>query len=117
MTPLAPVILIVEDEFLLRLDSAETISFFSEAFRGQCRRHALATPRLAPAIVFYVFYLAGIVVFVNGNARSNGAHSLSYGALFGLFYATFELTNLSVLKHWERAVVLPEIAWAPFSRR
>jgi DNA-binding response OmpR family regulator len=25
MTPLAPVILIVEDEFLLRLDSAETI--------------------------------------------------------------------------------------------
>jgi uncharacterized membrane protein len=73
----------------------------------------LATPRLAPAIVFYVLYLAGVVVFVNGDAPSNWAHSLlSYDALFGLFcYATFELTNMSVLKHWEWAVVVPDIAW------
>jgi uncharacterized membrane protein len=72
----------------------------------------LATPRMAPAILFYLVYLSGIVVFVNGNAPSNWMSNLEYGALFGLFcYATFELTNMTVLKHWEWAVVLPDIAW------
>ena len=72
----------------------------------------LATPRMAPAIMFYVLYLAGVVLFVNGDTPSNWMHNLAYGALFGLFcYATFELTNMSLLKHWEWAVVVPDIAW------
>jgi uncharacterized membrane protein len=67
---------------------------------------------MAPAILFYVLYLAGIVVFVNGGAPSNWTHNLLYGALFGLFcYATFELTNMSLLNHWKWAVVVPDIAW------
>jgi uncharacterized membrane protein len=69
----------------------------------------LDTPRLLPAILFYVLYLAGVV---NGAAPANWTHSLLYGALFGLFcYSTFELTNLSLLKHLEWAVVVPDIAW------
>ena len=72
----------------------------------------LATPRIAPAVLFYVLYLVGLVIFVNGAAPSNWVHNLQYGALFGLFcYATFELTNMALLKHWEWAVVVPDIAW------
>ena len=72
----------------------------------------LATPRMAPAILFYVLYLAGIVIFVNGSTPSSWMHNLEYGALFGLFcYATFELTNMALLKHWEWTVVVPDIAW------
>jgi uncharacterized membrane protein len=72
----------------------------------------VATPRMAPAIMFYVLYLAGVVLFVNGDVHSNWTHNLLYGALFGLFcYATFELTNMSLLKHWEWAVVVADIAW------
>jgi uncharacterized membrane protein len=72
----------------------------------------LATPRIAPALLFYPIYLSGIVVFVNGNESSNWTSNLAYGALFGLFcYATFELTNMTVLKHWEWAVVVPDVAW------
>jgi uncharacterized membrane protein len=72
----------------------------------------LATPRMAPAILFYVLYLAGIVIFVNGTAPTNWMHNLQYGALFGLFcYSTFELTNMALLRHWEWAVVVPDIAW------
>jgi uncharacterized membrane protein len=72
----------------------------------------LATPRMAPAILFYVIYLAGVVVFVNGATPSDWMHNVKYGALFGLFcYATFELTNMALLKHWEWAVVVPDIAW------
>ena len=72
----------------------------------------LANPRFAPAILFYVLYLAGVSIFVNLGAPSDWMHNLQYGALFGLFcYATFELTNMALLKHWEWAVVLPDIAW------
>jgi uncharacterized membrane protein len=35
-----------------------------------------------------------------------------YGALFGLFcYATFELTSLSLFKHWTWAVVVVDVSW------
>lgn len=72
----------------------------------------LATPRAVPAVLFYLIYLAGIVVFANGASPSNWVHNLQYGALFGLFcYATFELTNMALLKHWEWAVVVPDMAW------
>jgi uncharacterized membrane protein len=72
----------------------------------------LATPRMAPAVLFYVLYLVGVVVFVNGAVPSDWTHNLLYGALFGLFcYATFELTNMALLKHWEWAVVVPDITW------
>ena len=97
---------------LLPLDFLFLGTVGKKLFADNVSDMTLATPRVAPAIVFYVLYLAGIVVFVNGNAPSNWAHNVSYGALFGLFcYATFELTNMSVLKHWEWAVVLPDIAW------
>jgi uncharacterized membrane protein len=72
----------------------------------------LKTPRMVPAILFYVLYLSGIVIFVNGSAPSNRVHNLPHGTLFGLFcYATFELTNMALLKHWEWAVVVPDMAW------
>lgn len=38
-----------------------------------------------------------------------------YSALFGFFrYATFELTSLSLLKHWTWPVVVVDIAWGIF---
>ena len=38
-----------------------------------------------------------------------------YGALFGFFcYATFELTSLSLLKHWTWAVVILDVSWGTF---
>jgi uncharacterized membrane protein len=72
----------------------------------------LGEVRLAPAILFYLLYVAGVVVFVNGTAGATWQSTLLYGALFGLFcYATFELTSLSLLKHWTWAVVAVDISW------
>jgi uncharacterized membrane protein len=71
--------------------------------------------RLAPAILFYLLYVAGILVFVSGSAMATWPSTLLYGALFGLFcYATFELTSLSLLKHWTWAVVLVDVCWGTF---
>ena len=74
--------------------------------------------RLAPAILFYLLYGVGIVVFVSGPATATWPSTLLYGALFGLFcYATFELTSLSLLKHWTWPVVVVDVAGDHSSRR
>jgi uncharacterized membrane protein len=71
--------------------------------------------RLAPAILFYCLYVAGILIFVSGPRDATWQSTLLYGALFGLFcYATFELTALSLLKHWTWAVVMVDVAWGTF---
>ena len=75
----------------------------------------LGTIRLPPAILFYLLYVAGIVIFANGAHDATWRTALIYGALFGLFcYATFELTALSLLKHWTWPVVIVDVAWGAF---
>jgi uncharacterized membrane protein len=71
--------------------------------------------RFAPAILFYLLYVAGILTFVSGSATATPSSALLYGALFGLFcYATFELTSLSLLRHWTWAVVVVDVSWGMF---
>ena len=68
--------------------------------------------RLAPAILFYLLYVVGIVIFVSGGAAATWQSTLLYGALFGLFcYATFDLTSLSLLKHWSWPVAVVDVSW------
>lgn len=75
----------------------------------------LGTVRVAPAILFYLLYAAGILIFVSAAPAANWRSTLLYGALFGFFcYATFELTSLSLLKHWTWPVVLVDVAWGTF---
>jgi uncharacterized membrane protein len=75
----------------------------------------LGTVRLAPAILFYLLYVVGILIFVSAGPDANWQSTLVYGALFGFFcYATFELTSLSLLKHWTWPVVLVDVAWGSF---
>jgi uncharacterized membrane protein len=68
--------------------------------------------RLAPAILFYLLYVVGVLIFVSGPADATLQSTLAYGALFGLFcYATFDLTSLSLLKHWSWAVAALDVSW------
>jgi uncharacterized membrane protein len=71
--------------------------------------------RPLPAILFYLLYVAGILVFVSGPREANWPSALLYGALFGLFcYSTFELTSLSLLKHWSWRVAAVDVSWGSF---
>ena len=71
--------------------------------------------KLVPAILFYLLYVAGTVIFVSGAASATLQSALLYGALFGLFcYATFELTSLALLKHWSWPVAIVDITWGAF---
>lgn len=77
--------------------------------------HLLGEIKLLPAILFYLLYVAGTVIFVSGGQGATWQSTLLYGALFGLFcYATFELTSMSMLKDWSWAVVVVDIAWGTF---
>ena len=71
--------------------------------------------RPVPAVLFYLIYIVGIMIFVNGSPDATWRSTLVFGALFGFFcYATFELTSLALLKHWTWSVVIVDIAWGSF---
>ena len=68
--------------------------------------------KLVPAVLFYLLYVVGIIIFVSGASNASVQSTLLYGALFGLFcYATFDLTSLSLLRHWSWPVAIVDISW------
>jgi uncharacterized membrane protein len=70
--------------------------------------------RLAPAIVFYLLFPMGLVIFgVAAGIRSgNWTDALLYGALFGFFaYATYDLTNHATLKNWETKLTVLDMIY------
>lgn len=68
----------------------------------------------AAAIVFYLLFITGLVVFVIGPAleKSSWERALALGALFGLIsYATYDLTNLATMKDFPLIVTVVDLAW------
>ena len=66
------------------------------------------------AVIFYLLFILGLVVFVVAPAVDDGSwlRALLYGALFGLIaYATYDLTNLATLRDWPLPVTLVDLAW------
>ncbi|MBN8968060.1 MAG: DUF2177 family protein [Rhizobiales bacterium] len=73
--------------------------------------------RLTPAALFYLIYIAGIVVFAIAPAFASEkwTTATSYGAFLGLFaYATYDLTNQATLKNWPLAVTIADLGWGTF---
>ncbi len=76
----------------------------------------LMTPKVnwAAAILFYLLFLVGLVVFVIAPAveRDSWVRALTLGSLFGLItYATYDLTNLATLKDWPLALTVVDLLW------
>ena len=70
--------------------------------------------RAGPAIVFYLFYIGGVVWFVSMPALREGSASqaLVNGAVLGaLAYGTYEFTNYATLKAWHWEMVAVDLAW------
>ena len=77
--------------------------------------HLLASPlRLAPAAIFYLGYVAGLLWFVSVPALRNGdpMAALLGGALLGLLaYGTYEFTNYATLRDWSWQQVVADTVW------
>ena len=68
----------------------------------------------AAAIIFYLIFIAGLVIFVVIPALEKGSwiQAVVFGAFFGLVcYATYDLTNLAVAKDWPILVTIVDLAW------
>jgi uncharacterized membrane protein len=66
------------------------------------------------AIIFYLIFIVGLVVFVISPAVQKGSwtHALLFGALFGFVcYATYDLTNLATIKNWPLMVTIIDLIW------
>lgn len=83
-------------------------------YRGQIGALMKSDVNWTAAIIFYMIFIAGLVVFVIAPAVEKGSwtHALLFGALFGLVcYATYDLTNLALAKDWPLLVTLVDLAW------
>ncbi len=80
-------------------------------------RLMLPAPNWTAAIIFYLLFVSGLVIFAIYPAAKNNSwsYALIYGAMFGFFtYMTFDLTNLAVLKDWPWKIVIVDIIWGIF---
>ncbi|HEY5668520.1 MAG TPA: DUF2177 family protein, partial [Anaerolineales bacterium] len=72
------------------------------------------TPNWAAAIIFYLLFIVGLVVFAIAPGLQAGSlgKALLLGALFGLLtYATYDLTNLATIKDWPLIVTVVDLVW------
>jgi uncharacterized membrane protein len=86
--------------------------------KGFYRRHLgpMLSPKVnwAAAILFYLLFIVGLLVFVIKPALVSGEplKALFLGALFGLIsYATYDLSNLATLKDWPLGVTIVDLIW------
>jgi uncharacterized membrane protein len=86
----------------------------SQLYRPTLGDSALTLVNLPPAVMFYLLYPIGLVLFsVQPAMRSNSLEAAALmGALFGFFsYATYDLTNYATLRNWSLQLTLVDIAW------
>jgi uncharacterized membrane protein len=72
------------------------------------------TVRPAPAILFYLMFVAGIVFFAVRPALASGhaSEALVNGAVFGLIaYGTYALTNHAVMRGWQPVMTISDMGW------
>lgn len=73
--------------------------------------------RLAPAVVFYFLYVAGIVFFAVYPAyeKASLATAVLNGAVLGLVaYGAYDLTNQATMKVWPVTVTIADMSWGAF---
>lgn len=70
--------------------------------------------RIGPAVLFYLLYIAGMLIFAVVPALIDGRWqtAIIQGAMLGFFcYATYDLTNLATLKIWSVKVTVLDMIW------
>ncbi len=76
-----------------------------------------STVNWTAAIVFYLLFLVGLLVFslIPGISKQSLVHTIALAALFGFVsYATYDLTNLATLKDWPLTVTIIDLIWGAF---
>ncbi len=68
--------------------------------------------RFAPAAVFYLAYVAGLVWLVSWPALKTGAPVIFPAAIIGaMAYGTYEFTSYSIMRDWHWTMVVTDTLW------
>jgi uncharacterized membrane protein len=74
----------------------------------------LAKPNWIAAIIFYLLFIVGLLIFVivPGLNANSLLKTLLLAAFFGLVtYTTYDLTNLATIKKWPFIVTVVDMLW------
>lgn len=85
-----------------------------EFYKSQMGDLLAPQPLLTPAAAFYLLYAAGLVFFAvaPGLREQSWRVALLNGAALGLIaYATYDLTNLAVVRGWPAMLSVVDLAW------
>lgn len=99
--------------FLL-LDSVMLKTVMKPLFEQHIGDWILEEIRIRPAIIFYLFYVAGVLWFVSLPALRTGVplNALIGGAILGaMAYGTYEFTNYATLRDWSLQMVAVDVTW------
>ncbi len=72
------------------------------------------SPMMAPAGLFYLAYVAGLVFLVSAPALRDAApgRAALHGAVIGaMAYGTYEFTSMSIMKDWSWTMVATDTTW------
>lgn len=73
------------------------------------------TPRYGPALVFYLFFVGGLVWFASLPALKSGAGLgqvwLTGAVLGALAYGTYEFSNMATLNGWTWRMLWTDFLW------
>ena len=90
------------------------LGFIAKNFYQKYLGHLLGPVNWPAALLFYLLYIVGIVIFALMPAlqKNSLTHALILGGFLGLIaYATYDLSNLATLKNWPLTVVIVDIIW------
>jgi uncharacterized membrane protein len=96
------------------IDAGWLITMGPVLYRPTLADILLPSLRVAPAIVFYLLYPVGIVVFsvMPGLRAGSLTTTLLLALLFGaIAYATYDLTNFATLRNWTWQITLVDIGY------
>ncbi len=99
------------------IDSIWLITMSTRLYKPEIGELMAENFRLGPAIVFYLLYITGILIFAVQPALASGKWqtALVQGALFGFFcYMTYDMTNYATLKVWSLKVTILDLMWGTF---
>src|SRR5690242_10217610 len=83
-------------------------------YRREIGSLLLDKPNLLVAGLFYLIFVAGIVILaiLPNAATGNWGYAALLGAVLGLVaYGTYDITNLSTLRGWSLTITLVDLAW------
>ncbi|CRM44503.1 hypothetical protein AOA59_07740 [Pseudomonas sp. 2822-15] len=88
--------------------------FMGPTYKSLLGALMLDQPRWLPAVLFYLLYALGCVVFVVLQSGS-WQRAARLGALLGLVaYGTYDLSNWATLQGWSAGLALMDMAWGTF---